>query len=96
MTWNEALDRFGTDKPDLRFGMELVDLGDAVAGTEFKAFQAPCVRAIRVRRRGRAGPQPLDALVERAKQLGAAGLVWMRVRPRCSTRVAGGEVPHRG
>ena len=49
MNWNEALDRFGTDKPDLRFAMELVDLGEAVAGTEFKAFSgAEAVRAIRV------------------------------------------------
>src|SRR3954452_24545062 len=48
MTWREAQDRFGTDKPDLRFGMELVELTDAVAGTEFRAFQAPCVKGIRV------------------------------------------------
>ena len=82
MTWNEALDRFGTDKPDLRFGMELVDLGEAVAGTEFNAFKAACVRAVRVPGPG-AGEWPrsrLDGLVERAVELGAAGLVWMRVR----------------
>jgi aspartyl-tRNA synthetase len=82
MTWNEALDRFGTDKPDLRFGMELVDLNEAVAGTEFNAFKAACVRAIRVPGPG-AGEWPrsrLDGLVGRALELGAAGLVWMRVR----------------
>ncbi len=82
MTWNEALDRFGTDKPDLRFGMELVDLNEAVAGTEFNAFKAACVRAIRVPG-PEAGEWPrsrLDGLVGRAQQLGAAGLVWMRVR----------------
>jgi aspartyl-tRNA synthetase len=82
MTWNDALDRFGTDKPDLRFGMELVDLSDAVAGTEFNAFKTVCVRAIRVPGPG-AGEWPrsrLDGLVERAIELGAAGLVWMRVR----------------
>jgi aspartyl-tRNA synthetase len=80
MTWNEALDRFGTDKPDLRFAMELVDLGEAVAGTEFRAFKAVCVRAIRVQGGGDLARSRLDSLVERARQLGAAGLVWMRVR----------------
>jgi aspartyl-tRNA synthetase len=79
MTWDEALDRYGTDKPDLRFDMDLVDLGAAVASTEFRAFQAPCVRAIRVRGGGSLGRSRLDALTDRAKSLGAAGLVWMRV-----------------
>jgi aspartyl-tRNA synthetase len=81
MTWSEALDRFGTDKPDLRFGMELVDLADAVAGTQFNAFKAPCVRAIRAAEAGGSPRSRLDGLVDRAKQLGAAGLVWMRVQP---------------
>ncbi|HXY44353.1 MAG TPA: aspartate--tRNA ligase [Acidimicrobiales bacterium] len=79
MTWDEALDRYGTDKPDLRFGMELVDLSPAVAATGFRAFQAPCVRAIRVPEGASIGRGRLDAVTERAKQLGAAGLVWMRV-----------------
>ena len=79
MTWNDALDRFGTDKPDLRFQMELIDLADAVAGTEFNAFKAPCVRALCVPGGGDSPRSRLDALVERARQLGAAGLVWMRV-----------------
>src|SRR5271166_1852829 len=64
MTWNEALDRFGTDKPDLRFDMELVDLGTAVADTEFNAFKAPCVRAIRVPGAGDWPRSRLDGLVE--------------------------------
>jgi len=81
MTWSEALDRFGTDKPDLRFEMELVDLHDAVAGTEFKAFSSAAhVRAIRVPGGGDWTRSRLDSLVDRAVQLGAAGLVWMRVR----------------
>jgi aspartyl-tRNA synthetase len=80
MTWNQALDRFGTDKPDLRFGMELVDLGDAVAGSELNVFKAACVRAVRVPSAGEWPRSRLDALVERALELGAAGLVWMRVR----------------
>jgi len=79
MTWDEALERYGTDKPDLRFGMELVDLAPAVASTEFRAFQAPCVRGIRVPEGAALGRSRLDTLTERAKTLGAAGLVWMRV-----------------
>ena len=46
MTWPEAMERFGSDKPDIRFGMELVDLGAVFAGTEFRAFQADAVKGI--------------------------------------------------
>jgi aspartyl-tRNA synthetase len=59
--------------------MELVDLAAVVASTEFRAFQAPCVRAMRVPEGGLLGRGRLDALTDRAKALGAAGLVWMRV-----------------
>jgi aspartyl-tRNA synthetase len=79
MTWNDAMDRFGSDKPDLRFGMELVDLGAVLADTGFNAFRAPCVKALRVPGRGDLGRGRLDALIDRAKVLGAKGLVWMRV-----------------
>ena len=48
MTWAEALDRYGTDKPDLRFGMELVDLSPVFETTEVKAFSSPTVKALRV------------------------------------------------
>jgi len=80
MTWHEAMERFGTDKPDLRFGMELVDLGPVFAATEFRAFQAEAVKGFAVPGQGEASRSTVDGLVERAKSLGAAGLVWMRVR----------------
>jgi aspartyl-tRNA synthetase len=79
MTWTEALDRFGTDKPDLRFGMELQNLTDAFASTAVKAFQAPCVKAMRVPGGAQLSRARLDALTEQARQLGAKGLAWFRV-----------------
>ncbi|MHB1987086.1 MAG: aspartate--tRNA ligase [Acidimicrobiales bacterium] len=79
VTWEEALDRWGSDKPDLRFGMELVGLEKAVSGSAFTAFRAPAVRAIRVPGEGALGRGRLDALTARARQLGAGGLVWLRV-----------------
>jgi aspartyl-tRNA synthetase len=79
ITWQQAMERYGTDKPDLRFGMELVDVSEVFAATEFKAFQAEAVKAIRVPGEAAATRSKLDGLIERAKQLGAGGLVWMRV-----------------
>ena len=81
MTWHEAMDRYGSDKPDTRFGMELVDLGEVFAATEFRAFQQDAVKGIAVAGAGASmSRSQLDALTDRAKKLGAAGLVWMRVR----------------
>jgi aspartyl-tRNA synthetase len=79
MTWHEAQERFGSDKPDVRFDMELTELTDVFARTEFNAFKAACVKAIRVRRQGDLGRNKLDALTDHAKRWGAKGLVWMRV-----------------
>lgn len=79
MTWHEAMDRYGTDKPDLRFGMELIDVTSVFADTEFNAFKTPCVKAMRVVGGGDASRNAVDALTEDAKRLGAKGLVWMRV-----------------
>ena len=81
MTWADADERFGTDKPDLRFGMELVDLTATFAATGFNAFKAPAVKGIRVPGGGDATRSRLDALTDKAKQFGAKGLVWMRVGP---------------
>ena len=94
MTWNEALDRFGTDKPDLRFGMELVDLGKAVAGTEFNAFKQPMCTGHPRRQVRRTGPEPARRARRAGRQLGAAGLVWMRVRADGALESPVAEVPH--
>jgi len=81
ITWHDAMNRFGIDKPDLRFGMELVELTPVFAATEFKAFAgAGSIKGIRVP--GAAaeyGRNQLDKLTDRAKSLGAKGLVWLKV-----------------
>ncbi len=79
MTWHDAMDRFGTDKPDLRFGMELVELTSVFAGTGFNAFKAASVKGIRVPGGAEKTRKQLDELVDQAKQWGAKGLVWMKV-----------------
>jgi aspartyl-tRNA synthetase len=83
MTYAEAVARYGTDKPDLRFGMEIVDVSQVFAGSDFKAF-AGVVEDDGVVRGFNAGPlelarSGLDALVTRAQELGGKGLVWMVV-----------------
>jgi len=79
LTWAEAMDRYGSDKPDLRFALELVDLGEVFAGTEVRAFAGSCVKAICVPGAADTGRNRLDALTERAKGLGAKGLAWFKV-----------------
>ncbi len=81
LTWDEAMERFGTDKPDLRFGMELRDCTTVFERTSFRAFHAPTVKAVVVAGGGDLSRARIDALVERSKQLGAKGLAWCRVVP---------------
>ncbi|MSW44522.1 MAG: aspartate--tRNA ligase [Actinobacteria bacterium] len=80
MTWHEARERFGSDKPDTRFGMELIELTPVFAGTEFNAFKADCIKGLRVEGGAEFTRSRLDDLTDRAKRWGAKGLVWMRVR----------------
>ena len=86
ITWREAMERFGVDKPDLRFGMELVELTALFSSTEFKAFSgAESIKGIRVSaaeypEAAASGRNKLDALTDRAKKIGAKGLVWMKVQ----------------
>ncbi len=95
ITWREAMERFGVDKPDLRFGLELVELTDLFVATEFKAFAgAGAVKGLRVPGvAGEYGRNQLDKLTDRAKQLGAKGLVWLKVAADGVVRFAGGQVP---
>jgi len=79
MSWAEAIDRYGSDKPDLRFGMELIDLSSVFEGTRVKAFGAPCVKALVVTGEAGLSRSRLDGLTERARALGAKGLAWFRV-----------------
>jgi len=81
ITWHDAMNRFGVDKPDLRFGMELTELTDVFSATAFKAFAgADCIKGINAT--GKAdeyGRNKLDALTDKAKGMGAKGLVWLKV-----------------
>jgi aspartyl-tRNA synthetase len=79
MTWHAAMERFGSDKPDIRFGMELVELTSVFSATEFNAFKADCVKGIRVPDGGDRTRKHLDDLTDTAKRYGAKGLVWMKV-----------------
>ena len=79
MTWADALDRYGTDKPDLRFGMTLFDLSPVFAHSEVKAFSAPVVKAMRVPGGATFARSRLDQLTDQAKSLGAKGLAWFRI-----------------
>jgi aspartyl-tRNA synthetase len=80
ITWHEAMNRFGVDKPDMRFGMELTELTDVFAATEFKAFAgAACIKGINASGMAEAyGRNKLDALTDTAKRMGAKGLVWLK------------------
>ncbi len=84
LTYDEMLDRFGSDKPDLRYGMELVDLAGVFAGTGFKAFGSALaaggrIKALAAPGGGSLSRKQLDELVTETKGRGAAGLVWMVV-----------------
>jgi aspartyl-tRNA synthetase len=79
ITWADALDRYGTDKPDLRFGMELIELSPVFEGTEVRAFSSPTVKALLVKGGADFPRSRLDELTEQAKRAGAAGLAWFRV-----------------
>ena len=84
MTWNEAMNRFGSDKPDTRFGMELVDVSGTVAGCGFGVFTGALeaggsVRGINVKGQAEMPRKKIDGLVEFAKGYGVKGLAYLAV-----------------
>lgn len=79
ITWREAMNRFGSDKPDMRFGNELVDVTDIFAETEVRALSAPCLKALLAPNPEQLSRSKLDSLVDRAKKWGAKGLLWLKV-----------------
>ncbi len=85
MSWHDAMRRFGSDKPDLRFGLELVDVAAAVKHLEFKVFAGPAnagdgrVAALRVPGGSALSRKQIDELAAHAAKYGAKGLAWMKI-----------------
>ncbi|MDO5292235.1 MAG: aspartate--tRNA ligase [bacterium] len=85
MTWQEAMDRYGSDKPDLRFGMELKDVSEVVKDSEFVVFKGALenggsVRGINAEGQGAMPRKKIDALVDFAKTYGAKGLAYIALQ----------------
>ena len=83
MTWDDAMERYGSDKPDLRFGMELMDISEYVKGSDFKVFSSVLenggqVKVINVEDYANIPRRELDGLVEYVKNYGAKGLAWIQ------------------
>ena len=79
ISWQEAMERFGSDKPDVRFGLELIELAELFKNTEFRAFQAPCVKGIRVPGGAEYSRGRLDELTDKSQNWGAKGLAWIKI-----------------
>lgn len=93
MTWQEAMDRYGSDKPDIRFGMELVNVTDTVKDCEFVVFREAIanggtVRGINVKGQGDMPRKKIDALVKRAKEFGAKGLAYVQMKSDGSVKAS--------
>jgi len=80
--YQEAMEKYGVDKPDLRYGMELIDLTDDLKNTEFSVFaKAECVKAICVKNGADLSRSQIDAFTEQARKLGAGGLAYLTYTP---------------
>ncbi len=86
LSYRDAMDRYGTDRPDLRFGLELTDLTDLVRGCEFRVFREAVergglVKCLRLPEGGRLSRKDLDDLVHYAQEFGAKGMAWAKLQP---------------
>ena len=81
MTWLDAMERFGSDKPDTRFGLELAELTPIFEGTSANVFKAACVKGLCLPGGAELTRSRIDALTELAKGWGAKGLAWLKVGP---------------
>ena len=79
ITWDEAMERYGSDKPDIRFGMELIECTDLFAETQARVFKVPCVKGICVPGGADMGRNRIDELTATCKRWGAKGLAWFRL-----------------
>jgi len=79
ISWHDAQDRFGTDKPDMRFGLELQELTSIFAETQARVFQAECIKGFALPGGSSLSRNHIDELTEKTKSWGAKGLAWFRV-----------------
>lgn len=77
ISFDEAMNKYGVDKPDLRYGMELIDLTEALKDTDFKVFKAPCIKAICVENGASLTRSQIDNFTDLAKREGAGGLAYI-------------------
>ena len=77
LPYEVAMDTYGVDKPDLRYGMELIDLTDVFSETDFKVFKQPCVKALCVKGGAELTRREIDEFTEQARKLGAGGLAYI-------------------
>lgn len=75
--YQEAMEKYGVDKPDLRYGMEMIELTEVLKNTSFKVFQSPCVKAIRVENGASLTRSQIDLFTEKARKFGASGLAYI-------------------
>ena len=93
MTWHEAMERFGSDKPDLRIGLELVSIDDLMKDVEFKVFSGPAndegrVAALRVPGGAKISRKEIDDFTKYVGNYGARGLAWIKVNDKAALKVS--------
>lgn len=77
ISYQESMEKYGVDKPDLRYGMEMIELTEILKNTNFKVFQSPCIKVIRVENGASLTRSQIDQFTEKAKKLGASGLAYI-------------------